>query len=294
MTPRWYALSARVRGLATLGGMVAVLGGVFGGLALGDAAPATAVLAVSLGGFALLAVGTALHFVAVVPRLTPRRLSPPVRGRWSALNSPASRVPSHGSHGHGQTFAIDLVFEPDDDSRPRFGSGPGFRPPTDFPGFGQPLYAPATGTVVAVRDQARDHLSRSNWPAFGYLMLEGVVRELGGSRFAIGNHVVIRTEDGAYALLAHLRHGAATVRVGQRVEAGERIGECGNSGNTSEPHVHVQLMDSPRPFLAAGLPFTFSAGGTFDAGDGADDAGAGADGVLPRNGQAATFGTRAV
>lgn len=271
MTPRWYALSARVRGVATIVGLAAVVAGVLCGLVFGDAVPDVAILVPAMGGAVLLGVGTVLHFVPMVPRITPRTLSAPVRGRWSALNSPSSKVPSHGTHGHGQTFAVDLIFEPEDGSRPTFGAGPGFRPPTDFPGFGQPLYAPAAGTVVTVRHGARDHLSRSSWTAFGYLMLEGVVRELGGSRFAIGNHVVIRLDDATFALLAHLQRGSAAVRAGQRVAAGELVGRCGNSGNTSEPHVHVQLMDHRRPYLAAGLPFALDSG------------------RLPANGEIATF-----
>ena len=48
-----------------------------------------------------------------------------------------------------------------------------------------------------------------------------------------------------------------TVRAGQAVRQGEVIGRCGNSGNSSEPHVHFQLMDRARPLIAAGLPFVF-------------------------------------
>ena len=38
------------------------------------------------------------------------------------------------------------------------------------------------------------------------------------------------------------------------VRAGEQIGECGNSGNSSEPHLHFQLQDHQRVAIAAGLP----------------------------------------
>jgi len=103
-------------------------------------------------------------------------------------------------------------------------------------------------------------------------MVEGMLRELGGSGRVVGNHVIIRLDDGVYALLAHLRQGSATVRVGQHVDRGERVARCGNSGNSSEPHVHLQLMDTRRVFLAAGVPFTFT----------------GTD-ALPANEQATTF-----
>jgi murein DD-endopeptidase MepM/ murein hydrolase activator NlpD len=81
-------------------------------------------------------------------RRPPVELGVPVAGRWQALNSPADKVPSHGRHAYGQTYAVDLAHEPVDGSRPEFGAGPSFRPPADYPAFGQPVLAPADGVVV--------------------------------------------------------------------------------------------------------------------------------------------------
>ncbi|WP_432939353.1 peptidoglycan DD-metalloendopeptidase family protein [Marinactinospora thermotolerans] len=80
----------------------------------------------------------------------------------------------------------------------------------------------------------------------------------GGASGLFGNHVVIDLGDGCYALLAHLRKGSVRVRPGQRVEEGEEIAACGNSGACVEPQVHFQLMDGPRPWRAAGLPFRWA------------------------------------
>lgn len=74
----------------------------------------------------------------------------------------------------------------------------------------------------------------------------------------VGNHVTIRSDDGVYATVAHLRRGSLTVKVGDRVSAGSIIGQCGNSGNTSEPHVHAQLMDRVSLWIAQGLPMAFA------------------------------------
>ena len=60
---------------------------------------------------------------------------------------------------------------------------------------------------------------------------------------------------GVYAVLAHLRRGSLRVAKGQRVAAGEQVAECGNSGNSTEPHLHFQLMDHLSVLFAAGLPF---------------------------------------
>jgi murein DD-endopeptidase MepM/ murein hydrolase activator NlpD len=73
--------------------------------------------------------------------------------------------------------------------------------------------------------------------------------------------VVLDLGDGVYAALAHLRRGSVQVTKGQRVTAGQQIAECGNSGNSSEPHLHFQLMDHAHASIAAGLPFTFQGSG---------------------------------
>ncbi|MFJ2554839.1 MULTISPECIES: M23 family metallopeptidase [unclassified Streptomyces] len=208
----------------------------------------------------------------------------PVRGRWSAVNSPANKVPSHGTYAYGQAYAIDIVADPDPGSDPDPESEPEPEPgsepesgsePTapssrpafawlwpvvrrnrDFPAFGEPLLAVADATVVHASDGQRDHLSRNSLPALVYLMLfESAVRELGGAHRITGNHVVLDLGNGTYAMYAHLRRGSLQVRAGDRVVAGQLLGRCGNSGNSTEPHVHFQLMDHPDLDIARGVPF---------------------------------------
>lgn len=189
----------------------------------------------------------------------PVETGPPVTGRWSALNSPADRTPSHGVHAYGQTFAIDLVAEPEPGARPGFRAlWPLARRNHHFPAFGAPLLAVADGTVVRADDGQRDHLSRTSLPALLYLMLvEGSARELAGARRIVGNHLVLDLGDGTYAMYAHVRRGSFAVREGDRVRAGQLLARCGNSGNSTEPHVHFQLMDGPDPDTARGVPFTW-------------------------------------
>lgn len=186
-----------------------------------------------------------------------REVEPPVTGRWSALNSPADKVPSHGTHAYGQTWAIDVVAEPEDGSRPAFGWWPPARRSSAFPAFGAQVAAVADATVVHAVGHRRDHLSRNSYPALLHLFLEGFFRDLSGSGRVTGNTVILRLDDGSYALYAHLRRGSLTVREGERVAAGQQIALCGNSGNSSEPHLHFQLMDDSDPDVARGLPFTW-------------------------------------
>jgi murein DD-endopeptidase MepM/ murein hydrolase activator NlpD len=119
------------------------------------------------------------------------------------------------------------------------------------------VYAPAAGRVVSVHDGARDHLSRSSWLAYSYMIIEGMFRELAGSRFLLGNHLVVDIGEGCFAALAHLKRGSITVRSGEDIASGQPVAQVGNSGNSTEPHLHFQLMDGPHPATAAGLPFAF-------------------------------------
>ncbi|MDY7091012.1 MAG: M23 family metallopeptidase [Actinomycetota bacterium] len=185
---------------------------------------------------------------------SPTDLAPPVRGRWAVLNSPGTAVPSHGVKAYGQMYAVDIL-RPSPDAATSIGWSPRTRRPGSYPSFGEPVRAMAVGTVVRATHWQRDHRSRDTWPALLWMMtVEAFARELGGASFILGNHVIVEHDDGTFAAYAHLRRGSARVRAGDRVTAGQQLGEVGNTGNTSEPHLHVQLMDRSRVTAAAGLP----------------------------------------
>lgn len=189
----------------------------------------------------------------------PVEVQAPVRGRWAALNSPGSKVPSHGVKAYGQAHAIDVLHPRPPGSRKGVRWLGGMRAPEGFSSFGEPVLAVADGVVVHVDDRQRDHRSRESWPALAYMLtIEGAARELGGPRFVLGNHVVVDHGDSTYAAYAHLRRGSARVRPGEVVAAGQQLAEVGNSGNTTEPHLHIQLMDRPVVTEAAGVPFRWT------------------------------------
>jgi biotin carboxyl carrier protein len=208
-------------------------------------------------GFIGLIISLAPYFRVGNVRAEPLVVRPPVVGRWVPVNGPGTRVPSHGLHAWGQTYAVDLIHALSGDYRPKFGWSPLSETDDSFPSFGQPVVAPASGTVVRAYDKARDHRSRTSWPGLVCLLIEGALRELGGPKRLLGNHVVLDLGNGSYAALAHLRRGSVLVRPGDHVNAGEQLAECGNSGNPSEPHVYFQLMDRPQFVIAAGLPLRF-------------------------------------
>ena len=131
------------------------------------------------------------------------------------------------------------------------------RPPQQYPAFGEPVHSMVSGTVVRASAWHRDHRSRSKLLALIYMMFEGPIRELGGPGFILGNHVVVRSDEGLYAVTAHLQQGSTLVSSGEAVAVGQLIRRCGNSGNSSEPHVHCHLMDRASLFRAIGLPMMF-------------------------------------
>src|SRR5262249_51403325 len=94
--------------------------------------------------------------------------------------------------------------------------------------FGQDIYATQDGTVVHAVNDIKD-----NKP-----LIETNEKD------PYGNVVVIDHGNGEYSYLAHLKQGSVTVKVGDQVSKGDLVGLCGNSGNSSEPHLHYQVSDS--------------------------------------------------
>ena len=80
-------------------------------------------------------------------------------------------------------------------------------------------------------------------------------RSQGGAGALAGNHVVIALgTSGPHVLAAHLRRGSICVNVGDTVHIGQRIGQCGNTVNSTQPDVHVQVTDGTQWSRARGFP----------------------------------------
>jgi hypothetical protein len=141
----------------------------------------------------------------------------------------------HAAHAH-QRFAYDLVVMRGGKSHD--GDGKSLE---QYYCWGRPILAPGAGTVSVAVDGLPDQEPGKMDPAN-----------------AAGNHVMIDHGNGEFSLLAHLRRGSVAVRPGERVEAGRKIGECGNSGNTSEPHLHYHLQNTGVFGGGEGLPAQFA------------------------------------
>lgn len=90
--------------------------------------------------------------------------------------------------------------------------------------FGDQLIAPCSGEVLSVQNELADQTPPQADPANLF-----------------GNHVILFCE-GYSILLAHMKKGSVQAQVGEQVEAGSVLGEVGNTGNTSEPHLHIHAV----------------------------------------------------
>jgi murein DD-endopeptidase MepM/ murein hydrolase activator NlpD len=167
-------------------------------------------------------------------------------------------VPSHGTRLLATAYAIDFVPVDERGRSARLSLASLFRPepPELFPGFGRRLTAPAAGVVVAVHDGEPDHEAFRGIPSIRYALTQRR-RAADGWPGLGGNHVIIVTSTAAFIALCHLQRGSIRVSVGQSVGVGDEIGRCGNSGNSTEPHVHVQAMDAGDPDRARAIPISF-------------------------------------
>lgn len=148
-------------------------------------------------------------------------LSYPFRGRWLVLNSPANRVPSHGTAAYRSSQAIDFVPVGPTGRSAHMGWRSWLAPedPARFPGFGAPSLAPLTGEVVAADDTLPDHPAHRGLPSVTYMLTQQRRAAQGWSGLA-GNHVFVRATSGAAVALCHLRQGSLLVRPGDQVSVG--------------------------------------------------------------------------
>jgi len=72
-----------------------------------------------------------------------------------------------------------------------------------------------------------------------------------------GNHVILDLGNGRYAFYAHLQPGKIPVKAGDKVKRGQPVGLVGNSGNSTEPHLHFHISDANSPLGSDGLPYAF-------------------------------------
>ena len=113
---------------------------------------------------------------------------------------------------------------------------------------GADILAVADGVVVGTKDGIPE-----NVPGITSRAVPITLETVGG------NYVMLNIGEGVYVFYAHLIPGSLRVAVGDRVRKGDLLGLVGNSGNSTEPHLHIHVADAPSPLAAEGIPFRIDA-----------------------------------
>lgn len=182
---------------------------------------------------------------------TPVVLGPPVAGdAWVAANgccgntSHRAAIQAVGGRLNGtERFAIDFLRLDTSVDPPATFHGDGTKN-EDYLSYGVPLLAVADATVTSVLSDVPDS-SPQHAPTVP------LFEELGG------NHVILDIGAGNFVYYAHMVPSSATVKVGDRVTRGQMIGRLGNSGNSTEAHLHLHVMRAGLPLSADNVPYVF-------------------------------------
>lgn len=164
------------------------------------------------------------------------KLSLPFKGKWLVFWGGDTRELNQHHDTPNQKFAFDFLGA-DEQGKTRKGQA---QVNEDFFAFGREILAPANGEVTEAIDGVRDNVPGSMNPYS-----------------ALGNAVFIQHSDNEVSVLAHLKLGSVKVKAGDKVGKGQVIGLCGNSGNSSEPHLHYHLQNTPIVQDATGIKCYF-------------------------------------
>lgn len=110
----------------------------------------------------------------------------------------------------------------------------------DYYAFGKEIIAPCDAKVVKVISGVRDNIPGRMNP-----------------NNPTGNTVILETKNKEFIVLAHFKAKSIVVKEGQEIKQGEVLGLCGNSGNSSEPHVHLSLQNVLDLDIATGAKLYF-------------------------------------
>jgi murein DD-endopeptidase MepM/ murein hydrolase activator NlpD len=158
---------------------------------------------------------------AVSRSRTPMEL--PFRGEWYVFRGGDNEKVNNHVSERGQRRSADLLIKGADDLSHK-DTG---RRNEDYFVYGKQILAAAPGTVVTAIDGVPD-----NEPGSMNLLC------------AVGNCLIIDQGSNEYAVYAHLKPGSLSVHRGDKVRKGQVLALCGNSGNSSEPHLHFHLQDN--------------------------------------------------
>lgn len=183
-----------------------------------------------------------------VSHASPIVISSPLRGdNWWTPNGPANNsihrrtiIALGPTIAIPERYAVDWVkVGPDGNS---FRGDP--KDNRNYYCYRSEIHAVAGGRIVSTLDGIPENVPNSPTMAVTITLAN-----------IAGNSVIEDLGDGRYALYAHMIPGTVRVKPGDHVKDGQVLGLLGNSGNSTEPHLHFQISDSPEALGGEGLPF---------------------------------------
>lgn len=160
----------------------------------------------------------------------------PFKGDWFVLWAGDTIELNQHHNIPNQRYAIDfLIIDKNDISH----KGNGVHN-DDYYAFDKEILAPADGVITKIIDNIEDNVP-------GQMNTEEIT----------GNAVLIKHIEGEISVLAHLKQDSIKVKIGDTVKAGQVIGLCGNSGNSTEPHLHYHLQDNESIYSGEGIKCFF-------------------------------------
>lgn len=194
-----------------------------------------------LGGLAVIAFRYGNSMPAAATYRCKVKYSLPFKESWTVVNGGVDKQASHSWHIPTQRYAYDFLLL---DSVGKSFEGD-MTKPASYYCYGKEILAPADGEVI---EAVSHHPDSRIWGKGQADCSAGDIR---------GNYLLLRHAEGEYSLLAHLQPGSIHVKKGDTVKRGQCIAFCGNSGNSSEPHLHFHLQDGESFYHSAGLPVEF-------------------------------------
>jgi Peptidase family M23 len=163
----------------------------------------------------------------------------PVTEEWFTFWGGTNELVNYHYALESQRYAYDLVIM---EGESTFEGDPADN--ESYYAFGKQVVAPKAGVVVSMENDIADNTPTRNT----------------NTEEPLGNHVIIEHENNEYSVIAHLQKGSLKVNEGDEVSAGDLVGLAGNSGNSSEPHIHFHIADGPEWETATSIRIKFEDG----------------------------------
>ncbi len=162
----------------------------------------------------------------------------PFKGEWTIFWGGDTKELNYHVESKAQKHAFDIVIT-DDNGKTYKTDG---KTNEDYYAFGKELIAPCDAEVVLAVDGIKDNIPGKLNPIY-----------------IPGNTVILKTENSEFLYFAHFKQNSIVVKQGQMVKKGDLLGRCGNSGNSSEAHIHFHIQNVEDMNLATGVKCHFEA-----------------------------------